>query len=170
MSLVNLLEPGTKVTVSSTAPQTSKKALLTSSDECWTSTSLPSFVHLILPNPLNNVTHLALTFQGGFVATTISIYIAFQAGESDVNLGLAFGGKIYPEDKNKRQIFPIPFPPSQSNPFPSTTEPRTALEPTTLNPTPPTPARITELKLEFESSSDSHGRVTIYQLELLGAV
>ena len=48
-----------------------------------------------------------LTFPGGFVGTEAMLYAATQGKghESEVQMGLMMGGKIFPEDKNKRQVF-----------------------------------------------------------------
>jgi hypothetical protein len=53
--------------------------------------------------------HLAckrhLTFQGGFSGTTASVYIAASrpGGQTPLELGMAFAGKVYPKDSNARQ-------------------------------------------------------------------
>jgi len=62
---------------------------------------------LIFPTPIADATHIALTFQGGFVGNSATVYVAAKARnqETDVDLGLMMGGKIFPEDKNKRQLF-----------------------------------------------------------------
>ena len=95
--------------VSSSAPGSSKRAILDPSSEgCWTSNSTPSSLHLIFPTPISGATQLALTFQGGFVGTRATLYVATRlprSSDSDISLGLMMGGKLYPEDKNKRQIF-----------------------------------------------------------------
>ena len=68
---------------------------------------MPSSIHLVFPTPVENATHIALMFQGGFVGTTAVVYVATRRGHesSEIDLGLSMGGKIYPEDKNKRQVF-----------------------------------------------------------------
>lgn len=185
------------------------------------------------------------------------VYVATRSGtkESEVDLGLMMGGRIYPEDKNKRQVFEyvvslclarhrrtqqgktassqrqklpwsilsasrakhvrhrelhvdrrIPFPPNTNIPSAETqaaidsqpvraASPSAEPGPTITTVIPPNPQgdgekaepivpeqddlhasgeaawtkpRIKELKLEFEASSDQFGRITLYQVELLG--
>lgn len=49
------------------------------------------------------VQKLALTFQGGFVSTSINVVatIASEEGSKEVEVVL---GKVFPEDVNKRQV------------------------------------------------------------------
>lgn len=117
--------------VSSTLDSSSgKKNLLDGSDEtCWSSAQvrrschnrslhvfdtlrihtqgLPQTIHLNWKE-LIPATHFALTFQGGFSATAVSVYVAAERpgrSNGDVALGMAFGGKVYPKDGNGRQVF-----------------------------------------------------------------
>ncbi|KAL7424927.1 hypothetical protein Q5752_000614 [Cryptotrichosporon argae] len=138
------LSSDTKVIASATAPGTSRRAVLSASDDCWTAPACPATLHLIPPAAVP-ARQVALTFQGGFAATSVAVYVAVLPNEDggDISLGLELGGKIHPEDKNARQVFDIPWPPSIQ------------------------PAPITEIKFEFETSADVHGRVTVYQVELL---
>ncbi|OCF77791.1 hypothetical protein I204_01792 [Kwoniella mangroviensis CBS 8886] len=193
MSPRNVLDPkSTKVSVSSTAPGSSKKHLLnpSASDEGqpWSS-NIPSSVHLTFDTPIR-ASHFALTFQGGFVSTSIAVWVArSEDAEGGVGLGLMMGGKVYPEDRNKRQVFEIPFPPTGLSPTseespssgPTITTEITAAEANssaveahpdgqgiiknkhTSNDLP----YLTELKLEFEKSSDQYGRATLYSIEVL---
>lgn len=92
---------------------------------------------------------MALVFQGGFAGTAMSVYVATEGEE------LKLGGRLFPEDRNRRQVFEwvevgrhcrvliyrIPYLSSKGP--------------------------LTELKLEFEKSSDPWGRVTIYEFEIL---
>lgn len=128
MSLTNVLPEGTKVTyvhppsqrtspilhcfsVSTTLPGSSKKHLLSPSSSGgenppWSSTA-PSSLQLSFPTPVA-ATHVAFTFQGGFVGTSVGVWVAEEKDaekEGVIRLGLELGGKIYPEDRNKRQIF-----------------------------------------------------------------
>ena len=94
--------------LSSSSSSATKKSILSSEHESpWTSNVLPSSIHLIFPTPITEATHIALTFQGGFVCTSAMIYVATKSRdkESLVDLGLMMGGKLYPEDRNRRQIF-----------------------------------------------------------------
>lgn len=93
--------------LSSPSGSSSKKSVFKTDNETpWTAQSLPSYIHLEFPTPLDNATHIALTFQGGFVGTTAFVYVATKAkNEGEAEVGLMMGGKIYPEDKNKRQVF-----------------------------------------------------------------
>ncbi|ORX37951.1 hypothetical protein BD324DRAFT_623930 [Kockovaella imperatae] len=147
-SLRNVLPPRTKVSLSGASSSSLRKSLIDSQNETpWTAPSLPASIHLRFSEPTDSATHIALTFQGGFVGTKASLYLASrgQDGRQADQPGLELGGKIYPEDKNKRQIFQIPYL--------STTNNTTSL---------------TELKIEFETSSDQYGRITLYSVELLG--
>ncbi|WVR08257.1 hypothetical protein IAU60_005304 [Kwoniella sp. DSM 27419] len=200
MSLRNVLDPSTRVSVSSTSQGSSKKHLLdpTSNDEeiPWSSQA-PSTVHLTFPKPIR-ASHFALIFQGGFVGTAVSVWVArSEDAEGKVGLGLMMGGKVYPEDRNKRQVFEIPFPPTGMSealhpPSPPThpSKPTITTEITPAEANAPEaveahpdghgiqPKRdegegvkefpyLTELKLEFEKSSDQYGRVTLYSIEVL---
>ncbi|WWC93061.1 uncharacterized protein L201_008025 [Kwoniella dendrophila CBS 6074] len=196
MSYRNVLDPkNTKVSVSSTAPGSSKKHLLnpSASDEGqpWSS-NIPSSVHLTFDTPIQ-ASHFALTFQGGFVSTAISVWVArSEDAEGGVGLGLMMGGKIYPEDRNKRQTFEIPFPPTGLSPTSEEPPSTTSTGPTITTEITPAEANsgavkahpdgqgiikkhntddelpyLTELKLEFEQSSDHYGRVTLYSIEVL---
>lgn len=126
---------------------------------------------------------MAFTFQGGFVGTSVSVWAAEEKDaekEGIIRLGLELGGKIYPEDRNKRQIFEqvlfytndslhglltsvyrIPFPPSGA--LPSELEAKgAACDNTSGLPL------LKELKFEFDKSSDQYGRITLYSVEILG--
>ena len=95
---------------------TKKSIIKPDNENPWTATALPSSVLLVFPEAIPNATHLALTFQGGFVGTTAMVYCATKPHdiENDVDLGLTMGGYIYPEDKNKRQVFEYVTRPSLS--------------------------------------------------------
>ncbi|WVF68650.1 hypothetical protein IAT40_003420 [Kwoniella sp. CBS 6097] len=221
MSLRNVTDPKTRVSVSSTAQGSSKKHLLdptTNDEEIPWSSNIPTWVHLTFPTPVK-ASHFAIEFQGGFVGTSASIWVArSEDAEGGVGLGLMMGGKVYPEDKNKRQVFSIPLPPTglateselssaaerDSNPHKPTivTEISPAEANSSATETHPdgqgitrTPAEgadagsgtagqpatistqragrereypyLTELKIEFEKSSDQYGRVIVYSIEVL---
>ncbi|WVO13718.1 hypothetical protein L204_101340 [Cryptococcus depauperatus] len=159
----SVLPLGTRLSVSQTLPGSSKKHLLnpdatTGESLPWSSTA-PSTLHLIFPQP-TPATHLALTFQGGFVGTSVNVWVAEESdseAEGEVGLGLEYGGKLHPEDRNKRQVFELPYPPSGI--LSSEAEPEDKSRQLPL---------LTELKLDFEQSSDHYNRVTLYSLEVLG--
>ncbi|WVO23249.1 uncharacterized protein IAS62_004596 [Cryptococcus decagattii] len=166
MSLKNVLPEGTKLSVSTTLPGSSKKHLLSPSSSGenppWSSTA-PSSLQLYFPTPVA-ATHVAFTFQGGFVGTSMSVWAAEEKDaekEGIVRLGLELGGKIYPEDRNKRQIFEIPFPPSGA--LSSELETEGAVGDKTLG-----LPLLKELKFDFDKSSDQYGRITLYSVEILG--
>lgn len=81
--------------VSASASGTSRKALIADDDEAWTAPSSPAFVQLKFPSPIDP-TRIALTFQGGFVPTSVALKATTESGEVT--------GTVYPEDKNARQI------------------------------------------------------------------
>lgn len=62
---------------------------------------MPAWISLSFPEPLS-VTKVALTFQGGFVARTVSVRatIAKEGAEEEAECG-----KVYPEDVSRRQVF-----------------------------------------------------------------
>ncbi|TYJ54705.1 hypothetical protein B9479_004645 [Cryptococcus floricola] len=177
MSLQSVLPKGTKLITSAPLPGSTKKHILSpdsSSGENLplslsapsASTSTPSplaapFVHLVFPaGEAPQASHLALTFQGGFVGTSVNVWVGEEIDserEGEVELGLELGGRIYPEDKNRRQIFEIPFPPTVASTGDGVVPVKTSK---------PVP-QIREIKLEFEKSSDHYGRITLYSLELL---
>lgn len=89
---------------------------------------------------------IALTFQGGFVGRICSI---------DVQRSSTGGGgkaewerltQVFPEDINRKQSFELP-------------DPGEGVE-----------QGVVGMKLVFEESSDFFGRITVYDLQLLGHV
>ena len=60
---------------------------------------LPQHCHLSFPTPIQGATHMALVFQGGFAGTAMSVYVAIEGEE------LKLGGRLFPEDRNRRQVF-----------------------------------------------------------------
>ena len=118
--------------VSSTLDSSSgKKNLLDGSDEtCWSSAqvrqqlfhilySFPDFTIRVslqgLPQSVRlswdgliPATHFAITFQGGFSATSVAVYVAaIRPGKyvDNIKLGTVLAGKVYPKDGNGRQVF-----------------------------------------------------------------
>ena len=95
-------------------------------------------MHIVFEEPVVPKTVL-ITFQGGFVGTRCVISVASSAPEGTTASELKPLVSIYPEDVNRKQIFELPE-------------------------TPP----VQELKLVFEESSDFFGRITIYDLRIMG--
>ncbi|KAJ9112711.1 hypothetical protein QFC22_006213 [Naganishia vaughanmartiniae] len=168
------------VRVSSTLDSSSgKKNLLDGSDEtCWSSAQgLPQTVRLSW-NELIPATHFAITFQGGFSATAVSVYVAAVRPAKyvdNITLGMVLGGKVYPKDSNGRQVFELPIPEAfpdsvhdEEHPLSPTLSGTAALP---VHPADPNDDRqwIKELKLEFEKSADPWGRIVVYHIELLQA-
>lgn len=83
--------------VSATASGTSRRALLADDENAWTAPSSPAHIVLAFPEPIA-AQRLALTFQGGFAATTIGVTATVDGEETSL-------GKVYPEDVNRRQVF-----------------------------------------------------------------
>lgn len=79
-----------------------------------------------------------MTFQGGFVGTRCLIEIADDGGKP----GWKKWTNVYPEDVNRRQTFDLQTDGVQD--------------------------KIQSLRIVFEESSDFFGRVTVYDLQLLG--
>ncbi|PSS36817.1 hypothetical protein PHLCEN_2v1361 [Hermanssonia centrifuga] len=140
---VQLINAETKVKVSSTLDKSVGKKFLTdgSPETCWTSQQgTPQFIQLSFASRIIPKT-IHLTFQGGFVGTRCSI---------DITVGRIEGNKgewktwtnVYPEDVNRRQSFDLP----------------------------PVEEGIQDMKLIFEESSDFFGRITVYDLQVLGSV
>lgn len=85
---------------------------------------------------------IELTFQGGFVGTRTSVEV-LPTGE----LKWRTLARIYPDDVNRKQAFNW-----------------TALDADLVD------AKVESLKLVFEESSDFFGRITVYDLQILGSV
>ena len=83
-------------------------------------------------------TDLVFTFQGGFVGTNCSIYGTPPDGGERQKVG-----EIYPEDVNTEQVFKLD---ALGAALPS----------------------VQLLEVRFDSSTDFYGRVTIYNLNVLG--
>ncbi|GMK57567.1 hypothetical protein CspeluHIS016_0404010 [Cutaneotrichosporon spelunceum] len=88
----DLIPAGTSVYVPHTLVGTRRTSILKDDDAGWTSTSTPTSISLRFPTPLT-ASKIAITFQGGFVATSITI---------SARTTLA---KVFPEDVNRRQVF-----------------------------------------------------------------
>lgn len=80
-------------------PGSSRKALVADDDEAWTAMASPAHVAFGFPEPVAGAKRIALTFQGGFVATSVAISVRNE-GEAEFKPL----GKVYPEDKNARQV------------------------------------------------------------------
>ncbi|KAF8337391.1 galactose-binding domain-like protein, partial [Cantharellus anzutake] len=136
--------------VSSTLDKSLSKKFLTDGnpETCWSSTQgTPQHVELAFENPVI-LRNLSLTFQGGFVGTRCAIYIksgenATQDGNTTDARQWELVERYYPEDVNRKQIFPI----------------QTQLEPK---------RSCEQLRIVFEQSSDFFGRVVVYDLDLDG--
>lgn len=124
-------------------PVSERRALLTDPDTPLQFPSTPAWLQLSMPEPVAGATHVALTFQGGFVGTNISVSVATALNGADEPL--VAGGKIYPEDNSKRQVFKLPYPPNLEA------------------------CAISKIRLDFETTSDNQGRIVLYSIELLGA-
>lgn len=102
--LVAVVEPATLLTpllhplcqtnpsVPATLPGTRRLSMIKDDDGAWTSPSSPTAITLDFPAPVT-ASRIAITFQGGFVATSLVV-------SADEVLG-----KVYPEDVNRRQVF-----------------------------------------------------------------
>jgi len=182
---------GTKIKVSSTLDSSSgKKNLLDGSNEtCWSSTQgLPQWIHLIFPTPIP-ATHFAVTFQGGFAGTTMKMYVFEGKDRESVGSAnpwaLVFAGRVFARDINARQVFELPSP---TTPVPEAHHAGTEATCTSQDPQSPGQSALSpgtssiisqatqttgrhlvrEVMIEFEKSSDPWGRITVYELEMLG--
>ncbi|KAI0673799.1 galactose-binding domain-like protein [Trametes maxima] len=147
-ALDNLINEDTRIKVSSTLDKSvSKKCLIDGSPEtCWTSQQgTPQYIQVSFPSPVLPK-RIELTFQGGFVGTRCSVEV-LSTSKTD-------GGEtptwrvftqIYPEDVNRKQSFDL------------------ITEGTELM-----GLRVESIKLVFEESSDFFGRITVYDLQVLG--
>lgn len=79
-----------------------------------------------------------MTFQGGFVGTSCAVEVAQGMDKPEWKPWT----NIYPEDVNRRQSFDLP---SEK-----------------------IPDGVQNVKLVFEESSDFFGRITVYDLQLVG--
>ncbi len=85
---------------------------------------------------------IELTFQGGFVGTRTSVEVLPSGQQKWRTLT-----RIYPEDVNRKQVFDW-----------------TVAEADLVD------AKVDSVKLVFEESSDFFGRITVYDLQILGSV
>ncbi|KAI0778807.1 galactose-binding like protein [Trametes elegans] len=145
---VSLISADTKVKVSSTLDKSVGKKFLTdgSPETCWTSQQgTPQYIQLSFPSPVLPK-RVEITFQGGFVGTRCSVEVLSKAAEGEDATWQVFT-RIYPEDVNRKQVFDLA--PSD-----------TALA----------QRRAESIKFIFEESSDFFGRVTVYDIRLLGVI
>ncbi|KAI0354625.1 galactose-binding like protein [Trametes cingulata] len=143
---VTLIDENTKIKVSSTLDKSVGKKYLTdgSPETCWTSQQgTPQYIQLSFPSPVIPK-RVELTFQGGFVGTRCTIEVLLAPAERGETRWRTFT-RIYPEDVNRQQTFDL---------VPS--------EPDLVD------RKIESMKLVFEESSDFFGRVTVYDLQVLG--
>jgi hypothetical protein len=82
---------------------------------------------------------LALTFQGGFVGAHCELLVSPSSSPSSTDWSVL--ESVYPEDTNHAQDFALS----------------------------PAPAPVHALKLVFHQSTDFFGRITLYDMRILGA-
>ncbi|KAM5535876.1 hypothetical protein V8D89_010494 [Ganoderma adspersum] len=139
-----LINENTKIKVSSTLDKSvGKKYLIDGSPEtCWTSQQgTPQYVQLTFAAAVIPK-RIELTFQGGFVGTRTLVEVLPSGEQTWRTLT-----RIYPEDVNRKQVFDW-----------------TAAEADLMD------AKVASVKLVFEESSDFFGRITVYDLQILGSV
>lgn len=121
--------------------------MLTDPDTPLQFPATPAWLQLSSPTPISGATHLVLTFQGGFVGTSIAISVASAptATDSGEDPDLVPCGKIYPEDNSRRQVFQLPYPPDLEG------------------------SRLSKIRLDIEKTSDNQGRIVLYSIEVLGS-
>ncbi|GJE89489.1 hypothetical protein PsYK624_055900 [Phanerochaete sordida] len=138
--MIQLIDANTKIKVSSTLDKSVGKKYLTdgSPETCWTSQQ--GIPQFVQLTFTTRVIpkQIHLTFQGGFVGTRC----ALEAAEEEEKPQWRPWTKVYPEDVNRKQSFDLP-----SNEIPE---------------------GIRSLRIVFEESSDFFGRITVYDLRLLG--
>ncbi|KAI0348246.1 hypothetical protein BDW22DRAFT_1350421 [Trametopsis cervina] len=142
--LAQLVSLETRVKVSSTLDKSVGKKNLTdgSPESCWTSQQgTPQWIQLLFDAAVVPK-RLLLTFQGGFVGTKCSLEVQRNSAGDDGKRSWVPWTKIFPEDINRKQSFNLPD--------------------ETL------PGEVHGLKITFEDSSDFFGRITVYDLQLLG--
>lgn len=118
---------------------------------------LPQFVQLTFASAVKPAT-ISLTFQGGFVGTHCALYAVFGATPDNA---WKYLGRIFPEDVNRRQSFPVSLIPKKKD---DTAQSDSAGADSTLAPS----EGIVQLKIVFQQSSDFFGRITVYDLSLEG--
>ncbi|KAI0652522.1 galactose-binding like protein [Trametes meyenii] len=146
-TLESLINQDTKIKVSSTLDKSvGKKYLIDGSPEtCWTSQQgTPQYIQLSFASPVQ-LKRVELTFQGGFVGTRCSVEVLPWTDGGEKSAWHVFT-QIYPEDVNRKQSFDL----------------------NTNSGTEFTEHRIDSMKLVFEESSDFFGRITVYDLQVLG--
>ncbi|KAL1728270.1 galactose-binding domain-like protein [Schizophyllum commune] len=138
----SLLTKDTVIKVSSTLDKSvGKKNLIDGSPEtCWTSQQGLPQYVQVVFDRPAKPETISLTFQGGFVGKTCVVSIT-QGGTSDWQEMT----RIYPEDVNRQQTFPLSTDLDLSQ-------------------------GAERLRLTFEESTDFFGRITIYDLKLLGSL
>ncbi|KAI0654466.1 galactose-binding like protein [Cubamyces menziesii] len=144
----SLINEETKVKVSSTLDKSVGKKYLTdgSPETCWTSQQgTPQYIQLSFASPVIPK-RVEITFQGGFVGTRCSVEV-LPSGAQDGGAKWRVLTRIYPEDVNRKQTFDL---------MPG--------EPDLVD------CRIEGMKFVFEESSDFFGRVTVYDLRVLGDI
>ncbi|KAH8099443.1 galactose-binding like protein, partial [Cristinia sonorae] len=132
--------------VSSSLDKSVGKQFLTdgSPETCWTSTQgLPQFIQLTFRSPVIPK-RASITFQGGFVGTRCRLEVP-ESGDGTSKSTWKPWTEIFPEDVNRAQTFDL---------VPDDTVLR----------------GVGGLRLVFEQSSDFFGRITVYDLQLLGTV
>ncbi|KAL1669575.1 galactose-binding domain-like protein [Schizophyllum commune] len=137
----SLLTKDTVIKVSSTLDKSvGKKNLIDGSPEtCWTSQQGLPQYVQVVFDRPAKPGTISLTFQGGFVGKTCVVSIT-QGGTSDWQEMT----RIYPEDVNRQQTF-------------------------TLSTDLDLSQGAERLRLTFEESTDFFGRITIYDLKILGS-
>ena len=105
----------------------------------------PQYIQLSFASPVIPK-RVEITFQGGFVGTRCSVEV-LPSGVQDGGAKWRVLTRIYPEDVNRKQTFDL---------LPA--------EPDLVD------CRIEGLKFVFEESSDFFGRVTVYDLRVLGVI
>lgn len=138
--LVQLIDAETRVKVSSTLDKSVGKKYLTdgSPETCWTSQQGTPQFVQLTFTTRVVPKKLHLTFQGGFVGTRCSLEVAAEEDKPEWKPWT----KVYPEDVNRKQSFDLPVG--------------------------EIPDGVRSLKIVFEESSDFFGRITVYDLQLLG--
>ncbi|OSD00819.1 galactose-binding like protein [Trametes coccinea BRFM310] len=142
----SLIDADTKIKVSSTLDKSVGKKYLTdgSPETCWTSQQgTPQYIQLIFPAPVMPK-RVDITFQGGFVGTRCTVEVLPCDSRDGESIWRTLA-RIFPEDVNRKQTFEL-----------TSTDPELDK------------GGIESMKVVFEESSDFFGRVTVYDLRVLG--
>ncbi|KCV69411.1 hypothetical protein H696_03842 [Fonticula alba] len=144
-----------------TSTQASQSVLDRASTACWQ--SLPEKTHLIQASFATPVrlTHVQLTFQGGFSCSRIRLFFAVPTDTGGLRLVHAL---VYPADRSTPQTLPLVYghlPEAEAGPLPAD------LARLDLTAASGAPACV-GVTLQLDRPADFYGRTILYHMDFLG--